>query len=208
MPVCGTCGREMPLLVEASKFAIVVHFYRCEPCGDVWVYQLLDPDRPPRLVTNRAARANRATAPPLSAPPAPRASVFDVGPGVDTAAASEDRERVPTRQAGQTVPTGIPSPALSLSLPHEAGSSPKATRWREEVIMADPPSRNVRVAPPCPACGQPTPQHLDESSEGTFVDYYRCAGCNHIWAVDKRDASKVTHVTPFLRPKKDRRTGT
>ena len=71
--------------------------------------------------------------------------------------------------------------------------------------MAEPPSGSHFVAPPCPACGQHAPLQLHERSEGAFVKYYRCASCNHIWTVSKRDESKVTHITPFLRPKKDRR---
>jgi ssDNA-binding Zn-finger/Zn-ribbon topoisomerase 1 len=67
--------------------------------------------------------------------------------------------------------------------------------------------RTIRAAMPvrpCPACGEPTPHHLDESSKGASVDYYRCPNCNHIWTVDKLDLSKVTHVTPLPNGKRKR----
>jgi len=50
---------------------------------------------------------------------------------------------------------------------------------------------------PCPACGQPTPRHLDASSEDAWVHYYSCSSCHHIWTVDNTNPAKVTHVTPW-----------
>ena len=73
--------------------------------------------------------------------------------------------------------------------------------------MAEPPSRSVRVAPHCPACGQRSSWHLDGVSKDATVDFFDCGTCHHLWAVDKRNQSKVRHVTPFLRAKKDRRSG-
>ena len=58
---------------------------------------------------------------------------------------------------------------------------------------------------PCPACGQQMPRHLESSITNDAADYYSCQACLHIWFIDRRDPSKVTHVTPFLKPKKDRR---
>ena len=67
-----------------------------------------------------------------------------------------------------------------------------------------PPSRGV---PPCPACGQTTARHLHGISREASVNFYDCGACHHLWAVNKSDPSKVRHVTPFLRPKPDRRSG-
>jgi hypothetical protein len=44
---------------------------------------------------------------------------------------------------------------------------------------------------------------MDATSAGAFVNYYRCSACLHVWALDKQDPSKVTHVTP-LPPKPPR----
>ena len=63
-----------------------------------------------------------------------------------------------------------------------------------------PPSRGV---PPCPSCGTSKARHLDGVSQDATVDFFDCGTCHHLWAVDKRDPSK--DVTPFLRPKADRR---
>ena len=73
--------------------------------------------------------------------------------------------------------------------------------------MAELSSRSVRVAPPCPACGESAARHLDEVSKDAFVDFYECAICHHLWTIDKRDESKVRHITPFVRPKQDRHIG-
>ena len=61
--------------------------------------------------------------------------------------------------------------------------------------------------PPCPACANPSPVHLKETSKGTDVNYYRCERCLHVWAVDRHDPSKVTHLTPFMRRKSDQNDG-
>ena len=73
--------------------------------------------------------------------------------------------------------------------------------------MAPSPSRSVRVAPACPACGQPKARHLDGVSKDATVDFFDCGFCHHLWATDKHDPSKVRHLTPFLKPKADRRKG-
>jgi hypothetical protein len=59
---------------------------------------------------------------------------------------------------------------------------------------------------PCPACGEPTPRHLHETSRDAKVNYYRCANpkCGHIWAVNKIDPSKVRHITPLPNGKRKR----
>jgi DNA-directed RNA polymerase subunit RPC12/RpoP len=66
--------------------------------------------------------------------------------------------------------------------------------------------RAAMPVPPCAACGDPTPLHLDETSKDASVDYYRCPNCNHIWTVNKLDSSKVTHVTPLKKNDKTDRT--
>ena len=52
----------------------------------------------------------------------------------------------------------------------------------------------------CPACGQQTARHLDEASKSSYVSYYLCRNCEHIWTINKQNPSIVTHVTPL--PKK------
>ena len=56
---------------------------------------------------------------------------------------------------------------------------------------------------PCPACSKPTPKFLDETSRHAHVNYYRC-DCGHIWTINKRDPSLVTHITrlPEKQPEK------
>ena len=46
-PDCGVPGR---LLVTASEYAIV-DYYRCDGCGQVWMYRTDSPEFPPNLVT-------------------------------------------------------------------------------------------------------------------------------------------------------------
>jgi hypothetical protein len=38
---------------------------------------------------------------------------------------------------------------------------------------------------------------LEGASAGAYVWYYLCAHCKHVWSVDKKDATKVAHVTPL-----------
>ena len=66
--------------------------------------------------------------------------------------------------------------------------------------MADSRDPNV---PPCPACANPSPDYLKETSKGTDVNYYRCGQCQHVWAVDRQNPFKVTHLTPFMRRNRD-----
>lgn len=49
----------------------------------------------------------------------------------------------------------------------------------------------------CPACVQQTPRHLYEESDDSYVNYYICPACGHIWTVNKYVSSFVTHVTPL-----------
>jgi len=58
--------------------------------------------------------------------------------------------------------------------------------------MAKSPSNRV---PPCPACGTPQARHLDGVSAEAVVDFFDCNTCHHFWAVDKRNRSKVSHIT-------------
>jgi hypothetical protein len=58
---------------------------------------------------------------------------------------------------------------------------------------------------PCPACATATPNRLDSSIDSAVVDFFRCTMCGHVWTVEKLNPSVVTHVTPFLRVKPDRR---
>ena len=57
-----------------------------------------------------------------------------------------------------------------------------------------PPSHGV---PPCPSCGKSEARHLDGVSQDATVDFFDCRTCHHLWAVDKRDPSKVRHLTPL-----------
>jgi hypothetical protein len=54
---------------------------------------------------------------------------------------------------------------------------------------------------PCPACAQPTPRLLDETSKSAHVNYYRC-DCGHIWTTSKETGDVVTHVTPLAKTTK------
>jgi len=38
----------------------------------------------------------------------------------------------------------------------------------------------------CPTCQQPG-RLLENASENSLVDYYRCDRCGHVWANDKRN---------------------
>ena len=40
------------------------------------------------------------------------------------------------------------------------------------------------------------------SNRDAYVNYYSCQACLHIWAIDKHDPSRVTNITPILRPRK------
>ena len=58
----------------------------------------------------------------------------------------------------------------------------------------------------CPACGTQAPRHLDEISKDAVVDFFECVSCHHLWTVNKFDASKMTHITRLLRPKKSQQS--
>jgi tRNA(Ile2) C34 agmatinyltransferase TiaS len=53
----------------------------------------------------------------------------------------------------------------------------------------------------CPVCATTAPQHLQTSSKGANVNYYRCPNCKHVWTTSKREPSNLTHVTPPPEPK-------
>jgi hypothetical protein len=55
---------------------------------------------------------------------------------------------------------------------------------------------------PCPNCHAPTRRAMD-LSEQTYVNYYRCDGCKHIWTTDKQTHALVRHVTPLTSPPPD-----
>lgn len=48
----------------------------------------------------------------------------------------------------------------------------------------------------CPSCDN---RHLVklETSSYTYVDYYRCEACGHVWTADKKTNELVNHVTPL-----------
>ena len=39
--------------------------------------------------------------------------------------------------------------------------------------------------PPCPACADPSPRFLEDSSSSAVVDYYRCEVCGCVFNVPK-----------------------
>jgi hypothetical protein len=55
---------------------------------------------------------------------------------------------------------------------------------------------------PCPNCQTPTRRAMD-LSEQTYVNYYRCDACKHIWTTDKQTHALVRHVTPLTTPPND-----
>lgn len=65
-----------------------------------------------------------------------------------------------------------------------------ATRWHEfghdEVVSL---SR-------CPVCRREMP-YLPHLSDGSYVDYFRCHVCHHVWTINKKDPRWITHVTPL-----------
>ena len=46
----------------------------------------------------------------------------------------------------------------------------------------------------CPQCGR-TGRFLEQSSQGSVVDYYRCDGCGHVWTTPKCDPYTTNDVT-------------
>jgi uncharacterized Zn finger protein len=36
---------------------------------------------------------------------------------------------------------------------------------------------------------------LDYTSATSYVNYYRCSECGHVWSTPKDDPTRVTHVT-------------
>jgi hypothetical protein len=53
---------------------------------------------------------------------------------------------------------------------------------------------------PCPQCQNPTARMLDFPSKGAMVWYYRCQNCAHVWTIDKKDPTAMTHVTALREP--------
>ena len=51
----------------------------------------------------------------------------------------------------------------------------------------------------CPSCDATNVDWLEWLSQGSWVDYYRCPLCRHVWTVGKDDQGHVHHVTPLLR---------
>ena len=48
----------------------------------------------------------------------------------------------------------------------------------------------------CPVCGGETPALPHLSGETSYVFYFRCDLCRHIWTVNK-DSGAISHVTPL-----------
>ena len=74
---------------------------------------------------------------------------------------------------------------------------------KKNVSEEEATTSSPMLVPPCPACDEMTARHLGSSSKNAFVHYYSCQACLHIWTLDKRDPSRVTHVMP-LSPNKQR----
>ena len=52
------------------------------------------------------------------------------------------------------------------------------------------------ATPTCPACDSATTQELSAINQSSYVNYYRCERCGHVWATAKNDPDKVTrHIT-------------
>ncbi len=47
---------------------------------------------------------------------------------------------------------------------------------------------------PCPKCEQPG-TYLRVLSQSSYVDYYRCDDCEHVWTVPKDKGEPTTDVT-------------
>jgi len=47
--------------------------------------------------------------------------------------------------------------------------------------------------PACPSSKQPT--FLIAVSKDSWVDYYRCPRCGHVWSTEKGEETFRTHVT-------------
>ena len=57
---------------------------------------------------------------------------------------------------------------------------------------------------PCPHCQQPRPIHLPHSSAKASVDYFRCATCGYVFAVEKiRPHGPIREVTTNEPPYRD-----
>ena len=58
------------------------------------------------------------------------------------------------------------------------------------------------VVQKCPACDGHRVRLLPSVSNSSQVDYLRCP-CGHVWAVDKKTAELICHVTPYPRSRID-----
>lgn len=57
------------------------------------------------------------------------------------------------------------------------------------------------ATPHCPACNSDTTGELSAVNSTSYVNYYRCDRCGHVWATAKSDPNEVTrHIT--LKPHK------
>jgi len=54
-------------------------------------------------------------------------------------------------------------------------------------------------SPSCPACDLTETRFLEAPSADAEVYYFRCAGCGHVWATDRKNKGIVRHVTPLTR---------
>jgi uncharacterized Zn finger protein len=93
---------------------------------------------------------------------------------------------------------------VSHVTPFRKAKSPKE---KKNVSEEEAATLSPMPVPPCPSCDEMTAHHLGSSSRNAFVNYYSCQACLHIWTIDKRHPSKVTHITPAPETRKDRRAG-
>jgi hypothetical protein len=50
---------------------------------------------------------------------------------------------------------------------------------------------------PCPKCGEQTPRLLQGASSYSWVNYYWCGRCKHVWNIPKDTPDgPIQHVTP------------
>jgi len=53
------------------------------------------------------------------------------------------------------------------------------------------------TAPPCPACDSATTLELYAINRASYVNYYRCDQCGHVWVTTKDNPNKIArHITP------------
>ena len=54
-------------------------------------------------------------------------------------------------------------------------------------------------APSCPECGSRHTRWLPATSEGAFVDYFRCESCAAVWVVNVSGRGECHQITPSVR---------